>query len=160
MTLALCVWLWCVVQKHFSWLLRAHSHQAGCFVPCRSMNIPPPQTPAALSSHCPSPDCAEAWLPPLHVSSHRSTTCTLLYFIVKRTLRAVGAQWRPTQWIRLSLYQPCVCWVIVFVDTTVVKRLQREMVAWAMGHFQRSVSVLVHKSLYRAAVHLFQLCWG
>lgn len=115
----------------------------------------------------PDPRCPELTLPrpqlcwgtaTLHVSSHRSTTCALLYFIVKRTLRAVGAQWRPTQRIRLSLYQPCVCWVVVFVDTTVVKHLQKEMVAWVIGHFQHSVTVPVHKSLYRAAVHLFQLC--
>lgn len=33
--------------------LRPHSHQASCSLVCRSMSVPPPQTPAGLHSNCP-----------------------------------------------------------------------------------------------------------
>lgn len=65
----------------------AHSHQASCFALCQTTNVPPPHTTAGLHSHRPSPNRAEAQLPPLLTSSNRNTAHTLLYVIVKRCLQ-------------------------------------------------------------------------
>lgn len=66
--------------------LRVYSRQAACSELCQGTIVPPPQTSTGMHSHCFSPKCAGARLPPLHNLSHRAMGRYRALTLVKQKL--------------------------------------------------------------------------
>lgn len=124
-----CPWSFCANFLSKKIRLRAHPHQASCSVPCRSANVPPPQTSAGLHSRCRSPNHARARIPPSHSTSRLKTSQALFLSVVSAPSQHSGGQLRErdNHFTDFAAVESLCLWTAAF------KWLQTGMFALAIG---------------------------
>lgn len=83
-----------------------------CFVPCRAMIVPPPQSPSGSHLHCSKRNCASPWLPPeikLLLSDNMTAFLSTLWLILNLFVDIRNAHiWR---------FIDYPIWWLIFVET-------------------------------------------